>query len=234
MPGLCAGFGCRAPPTLKITTMRGKRIFLFTAIMMAAFCGMGNANAQTTDPAAGNAETQPYDFYVDKFDEPGYFGYDFRDYLDLNKAFREYWQAGNHTLSLDVMTAFDLNAIDQAVQKYLGIRYRYGGMGHKGIDCSAFTLMVFKDAFGILLPRTASAQKRHCKNVNPSDLRKGDLVFLKGTNGRKGGVTHVGIYMGNGKIAHASSSQHRTIIADYDEYWTGKRHFAGIGRVRRG
>lgn len=125
---------------------------------------------------------------------------------------------------------------DQAVQNNLGIPYVYGGNGDNGIDCSAFTKKVYKEAFGIDLPRTSPAQKDACQNIPLSQIQKGDLVFLKNTSNHRpaGQVTHVGVYVGDGKIAHASARAHKkTVIVPMNNYWTCAEHFAGVGRPRR-
>ena len=125
---------------------------------------------------------------------------------------------------------------DKAVQDNLGIPYVYGGNGMNGIDCSAFTKKVYKDAFGIDLPRTGSAQQKVCQDIPLSQIQKGDLVFLKNTSNNRppGHITHVGVYVGDGKVAHASAGAHKkTVIVPMNNYWTCAEHFAGAGRPDR-
>lgn len=125
---------------------------------------------------------------------------------------------------------------DKAIQNNLGIPYVYGGNGDNGIDCSAFVKKVYKEAFGINLPRTGSAQQKVCQDIPLSQIQKGDIVFLKNTSNNRppGHVTHVGIYVGDGKVAHASAGAHKkTVIVPMNNYWTCSEHFAGVGRPNR-
>lgn len=125
---------------------------------------------------------------------------------------------------------------DKAVQNNLGIPYVYGGNGDNGIDCSAFVKKVYKEAFGINLPRTGSAQQKVCQDIPLSQIQKGDIVFLKNTSNNRppGHVTHVGVYVGDGKVAHASAGAHKkTVIVPMNNYWTCAEHFAGVGRPNR-
>ncbi len=111
--------------------------------------------------------------------------------------------------------------------QYLGIPYRFGGNSRYGIDCSAFTMDVFK-SLGISLPRTAEAQARYGKLVLHR-LKPGDLLFFKDTY--KPGISHVGIYIGNGKMIEASSVYGRVVVEDVlnDPYLV--RHFAFARRI---
>lgn len=84
----------------------------------------------------------------------------------------------------------------------MGTPYVYGGSSRSGVDCSGFTQAVFKSV-NRDIPRTASLQAASAAPVVPGDLRFGDLIFFD-TSGS--GISHVGIYIGNGFFAHASSS----------------------------
>ena len=84
-------------------------------------------------------------------------------------------------------------------RKWSGVRYRLGGSTRSGIDCSGFTMMVYKK-FGVSLPHSDDAQYRYGKKVSGA-LQPGDLVFF---NEHGDGISHEGIYAGNGKILHAS------------------------------
>lgn len=88
-----------------------------------------------------------------------------------------------------------------AVEKWMGTPYVYGGDSEKGIDCSAFTARVYRSVFNIQLPRTVSAQKRLGSLVT-DNLQPGDLIFF--TIGGK--ISHVGVYVFDQKFIHAASA----------------------------
>lgn len=103
-----------------------------------------------------------------------------------------------------------------------GVRYRLGGSSKRGIDCSAFVQTTFREQFGMDLPRSTSQQQDLGKKVQRTKLRPGDLVlFRAGSTGR-----HVGIYLGNDKFVHASTSAGVTISNLNDYYWN-KRYRDG-------
>ncbi len=86
-----------------------------------------------------------------------------------------------------------------AAMSVRGTAYRWGGAGKGGFDCSGLMLWSFKKV-GITLPRTSRAQSRIGTPVSRSDLRPGDLVFFYRP------VSHVGLYVGGGKVVHAVGS----------------------------
>lgn len=91
--------------------------------------------------------------------------------------------------------------IAEYAKQFVGNPYKMGGTSlTKGADCSGFTQSVFKH-FGISLSRTAASQSTNGVYVPFSKLEPGDLVFY--TKGNK--VSHVAIYIGNGKIVHAGT-----------------------------
>ncbi|SDM44013.1 Cell wall-associated hydrolase, NlpC family [Psychrobacillus sp. OK028] len=108
----------------------------------------------------------------------------------------------------------------------IGIKYRGGGTTKAGFDCSGFVSYVYKDV-GVGLPRTSSGMYSSGSKVNKSDLSSGDLVFFN-TSGK--GVSHVGIYIGDGKFIHSSSSKGVSIAKINDPYYWGKR-YVGAKRV---
>ena len=111
---------------------------------------------------------------------------------------------------------------------YIDTPYQYGGNTHSGIDCSAFTMNVFKKAVNKKLPRTASEQFEEGSSIsNFESLRFGDLIFFNTT--RRAYPGHVGIYLGNYLFAHASQSQGVIISSLKSEYYKSK--FVGGRRV---
>ena len=111
-------------------------------------------------------------------------------------------------------------------KQYLGVPYVWGGTSPSGFDCSGLVYYVFRQ-HGITLNRTAATQYQHGTYVAKSNLRPGDLVFFQNTY--KEGISHVGIYVGDGKFLHASSSQGVTISALSNSYWTS--HYYGARRI---
>jgi cell wall-associated NlpC family hydrolase len=104
--------------------------------------------------------------------------------------------------------------------KWLNTPYRYGGTDSSGIDCSSLAQHIFKEAFRISLPRTASQQMAGGKFVRMPWLKPGDLVFFK--NIRGAGADHVGVYLGSRKFIHVSSKK-GVIISDLSSSHYQKR-----------
>jgi cell wall-associated NlpC family hydrolase len=102
----------------------------------------------------------------------------------------------------------------------LGCSYVYGAAGPSTFDCSGLSSWVFKQ-FGISIPRTASAQSQSGTYVSYNNLQPGDLVFFN-TSGS--GVSHVGIYTGNGKMIHAPKTGDvvKEVTIHNNSYWTPK------------
>ena len=119
----------------------------------------------------------------------------------------------------------------RVVKSYLGIPYKWGGTTRAGMDCSAFTRAIFRETYGVELPRTSLQMYGVGRTVaSKQNLRPGDLVFFKNTYSGPG-VSHVGIYMGEGRFAHASSSKGGTITPLDNPYF--KTRYAGARRVAR-
>ena len=99
-------------------------------------------------------------------------------------------------------------------KKYIGTKYVLGGTSPaKGFDCSGFTQYVYK-YFGFTISRTSKAQAKNGKEVAKSDLQLGDLIIFK--NQALTAIGHVGIYVGNNKIIHASEPGVGVVITDMD------------------
>lgn len=105
--------------------------------------------------------------------------------------------------------------LKQQYSKWAGTPYHYGGNSPRGIDCSAFMMQVFDDAFDRPLPRTTAQQVQVGKVVSRRSLRAGDLVFFRtGRNQR-----HVGVFMGQDSFLHASVTKGVTLSRLDDPYW---------------
>ncbi len=109
-----------------------------------------------------------------------------------------------------------------------GTQYRFGGTRISGIDCSALMVSWFDHLFNIRLPRTSSQQFRVGTEVDRKRLAEGDLVFF----GSPSTITHVGVYVGQGEFAHASTSGGVTVSPMSGDYWSTR--YRGARRVLDG
>jgi lipoprotein Spr len=113
------------------------------------------------------------------------------------------------------------------IEEWYGTPYLFGGTNHYGIDCSAFTRQLYNDVYNISIVRTSIEQFSQVEKIDPVELKEGDLVFFKIHSHN---ISHVGVYLYDGKFVHASVSQ-GVVISDLgDTYWT--RYYAGCGRVK--
>ena len=95
------------------------------------------------------------------------------------------------------------NEIVVTAKKFIGVPYRWGGSSRReGFDCSGLTMVVYQ-LNGLNLPRSSKEQYRIGMPIRRSQLSQGDLVFFATSGGRR--VSHVGIYVGNGRFIHAPS-----------------------------
>lgn len=127
------------------------------------------------------------------------------------------------TLSVGSVSAD--SKMDDVIDTAIGTKYVSGGTTTKGFDCSGFTMYVF-NKIGIKLPHQSGAQYKMGQAIDKGDLREGDLVFFN-TSGK--GVSHVGIYVGNDKFAHASSKRGVTISNLSDSYYVNR--YVGAKRI---
>ena len=95
--------------------------------------------------------------------------------------------------------------LTRQLSAWRGVPYRYGGLSKKGVDCSGFIYLTFRDSLGITLPRSTKLLSNIGDKVSKKSLTPGDLVFFKTTN--QGKTRHVGIYVGAGEFIHASTSK---------------------------
>ena len=104
----------------------------------------------------------------------------------------------------------------------IGTRYRFGGTSEAGFDCSGFIGYLFREEAGMNLPRsTREMINVDAPLVSRSNLKPGDLLFFA-TNGRRGRVSHAGIYLGDDQFIHSSSRRSGGVRVDSlgDSYWS--------------
>ena len=109
------------------------------------------------------------------------------------------------------------------------IRYRRGGrMPSTGFDCSGFVRYVFEHSVGAVLPSDSASQFHVGTAVDRADMKTGDLVFFR-IHGKR--VSHVGIYLDNGRFIHSPSTGKTVSINRLDDgYWA--RHFVAAKRPK--
>lgn len=111
------------------------------------------------------------------------------------------------------------------IDEWWATRYRYGGQTKAGIDCSAYSGALLSKVYGISTPRTARDMYAISTKISREDLQEGDLVFFN----TRGGVSHVGVYLGNSYFTHASVGNGVTISSLNESYYS--RKFIIGGRI---
>jgi len=112
------------------------------------------------------------------------------------------------------------------IDQWMGTPYKFGGQDKDGIDCSGLVQLLQQEVYGISIPRSTSEQVTVIKRKYEEELVEGDLVFYD-YDGRKFG--HVGVYLQNGYVVHASSSKGVIIIQLHDP--SMYKHFSRCGSV---
>jgi lipoprotein Spr/probable lipoprotein NlpC len=106
----------------------------------------------------------------------------------------------------------------QKYEEWDSAPYKRGGRSKKGVDCSSFVQIVYKDGFGVELPRTTGEQALQGYDIKKNALQVGDLIFFKtGTKSK-----HAGIIIEEGKFLHASTDTGVTISQLNNPYWKNR------------
>ncbi|MFZ1977122.1 MAG: C40 family peptidase, partial [Bacteroidota bacterium] len=134
-----------------------------------------------------------------------------KDVEQTTESIRSYKKEKNAAIK-----PLDQSKMMREISKYMGVPYVHGGASTDGMDCSGYTMTVYRDAVGVQLPRTSSEQSKLGGHVDLQDLKFGDLVFFN-TTGES--ASHVGIYLGDDLFAHASVSLGVTISSLQSSYF---------------
>jgi len=137
--------------------------------------------------------------------------------VGINDSFVEWHKPGKITPRV--------KAIMEEAQKYVGVPYRFGGMTPRGFDCSGFIHYVFNKK-GVVLPRAADEQYGTGKKISVNLLEPGDLVFF---TTYESGVSHSGLYLGDGYFISATSSRGVAVTTMKNGYWHDR--YIGAKRV---
>ena len=114
---------------------------------------------------------------------------------------------GSVFASSSTATKADDTVMNTYIDNVIGTKYKYGGTSVKtGFDCSGFVGHIFKK-MGYELDRRSADIATQGTKVAKDSLIPGDLVFFDTSGSNNGGITHVGIYVGDGQFAHASTSK---------------------------
>ncbi|PJA08791.1 MAG: glycoside hydrolase [Flavobacteriales bacterium CG_4_10_14_0_2_um_filter_32_8] len=90
------------------------------------------------------------------------------------------------------------------IDKWIGVKYKYGGQTQEGVDCSGFVNILYKEVYQKVLPRSSSDIAKQLKSTTKNKLSEGDILVFD-IDGKKS--SHVGIYLTNNKFVHSSTSK---------------------------
>lgn len=119
----------------------------------------------------------------------------------------------------EALSNLDQSRLMREISKYMGVPYLLGGESGEGLDCSAYTMLVYRQALKKELPRMSQEQAKIGSLVDFDDLKFGDLVFFN-TTGEP--ASHVGIYLGDDLFAHASVNLGVTISSLQSAYYRSR------------
>jgi cell wall-associated NlpC family hydrolase len=117
-------------------------------------------------------------------------------------------------------------AIAEVAMGMVGARYAYGGTSPgQGFDCSGLVFYAYTQA-GYTVPRTSQEQFRATRKIALRDAGPGDLMFFQDQTK----LSHVGIYLGDGRFVHAPATGQRVSVADLDSPYY-REHLIAVGRL---
>jgi peptidoglycan DL-endopeptidase LytE len=138
----------------------------------------------------------------------------------------------NRTINTTTQTAptnRSSSNVTRVASRQIGSRYVWGASRPGAFDCSGFTMYVMRQ-MGVSLPHSSRAQFSGGRPVSRSGLQSGDLVFFVGPSGR--GVGHVGVYIGNNRMIHASTPSTGVITSSLSERYYASRYLGARRYLR--
>ena len=126
----------------------------------------------------------------------------------------------------------DRSRLVRVARSYVGVPYQWGGNTRAGIDCSALTRAIYREAYGLELSGNSQQLYQLGSGViSQRQLKPGDLVFFR-ISSQGPGISHVGVYLGKNRFAHASPSLGQVVIAPLSAPYFQTR-YAGARRLLR-
>jgi lipoprotein Spr/probable lipoprotein NlpC len=190
-------------------------LMLFAAALLSTGCGVSSprfGNHEHTRGASGtkekprftSSETEEERRGDDKKVDP-------KEIQRVTESSRSFTKEKNPAIK-----PLDQSKMMREISKYMGVPYVHGGASADGMDCSGYTMTVYRDAVGVRLPRSSVEQSKLGGSVDFQNLKFGDLLFFN-TTGES--ASHVGIYLGDDLFAHASVSLGVTISSLQSSYF---------------
>ena len=112
-------------------------------------------------------------------------------------------------------------AMLDSIEETKGVKYRFGGTTTEGFDCSGFVQYVYSRSFQMILPRTSTDLALLGPIIRRERLQPGDLVFFAAGDD----ISHVGVYLGGEKFAHASSKAGISVNSLFEKYYSARFAF---------
>ena len=131
--------------------------------------------------------------------------------------------AGNGAVPVEAVGDVTADSLINTASSFMGAPYRFGGKGVKGFDCSGLVWRSY-EINGVKVPRNAGKQFEAGDSID--ELIPGDLVFFRTY---KDGVSHVGIYLGDGRFIHSATGEGVKISLMSEEYY--RKRYAGAKRL---
>ena len=207
----------KKPSSSNGSTSTTKTMYVTPDVGLNVRKGPGTSYSKITKLSKGTAVTvHSTSNGWSKITANGVEGYVSSEYLSSTKPSTGSSDSSNSSGS----TSSSVNAVLNLAAKQLGKPYVWGAQGPSSFDCSGLTYYVYKNAAGVTLPRVSSDQSRYGTTVSKSNLKAGDLIFFDTSGPNNGAVSHVGIYVGNGEMIHASSSKEKIVqVSIENSYW---------------